>query len=243
MADGIYSALSGAIAQTTRLEVTAANLANVSTAGYQRSTPVFREVLGGATGERSEGAPRFVAATASAIDVSAGAVRKTGRPLDAALPEGAYLAVETPRGERYTRAVSLESMADGTLVVSGGHAVLSEAGQPIRLTPGARAALSESGEVSVDGEVQTRLRIVRFAAPDALTREGGALLALTPAAGRPTAAQVTLTTEALEESNASPVQSMTELMTATRMFEAFQRAIEAFHEADRRVVTSVSSPT
>jgi flagellar basal body rod protein FlgG len=32
---------------------------------------------------------------------------------------------------------------------------------------------------------------------------------------------------------------MTDMVTATRTFEAFQRVIEAFREADRRVVSSV----
>ena len=44
---------------------------------------------------------------------------------------------------------------------------------------------------------------------------------------------------AIEESNATTVSAMTDMVTATRTFEAFQRVIEAFREADRRVVTTV----
>jgi flagellar basal body rod protein FlgG len=44
---------------------------------------------------------------------------------------------------------------------------------------------------------------------------------------------------AIEESNATTVSAMTDMVTATRTFEAFQRVIEAFREADRRVVSSV----
>ena len=45
MGDGIYVALSGAIAQSAHLDATAANLANAGTDGYQRVRPVFREEL------------------------------------------------------------------------------------------------------------------------------------------------------------------------------------------------------
>ena len=45
MAGGIYVALSGAVAQTTQLDTTAANIANANTDGYQRVRPVFREML------------------------------------------------------------------------------------------------------------------------------------------------------------------------------------------------------
>ena len=58
------------------------------------------------------------------------------------------------------------------------------------------------------------------------------------AAGYPYFANLRLTVGALEESNASPVTAMTEMLSATRMFEAFQRAIQTFHEADRRVATT-----
>jgi flagellar basal body rod protein FlgG len=43
----------------------------------------------------------------------------------------------------------------------------------------------------------------------------------------------------LESSNATTISAMTEMVTATRTFEAFQRVIDAFREADRRVLSSV----
>jgi flagellar basal body rod protein FlgG len=51
--------------------------------------------------------------------------------------------------------------------------------------------------------------------------------------------QAALTLGSVEESNATAVSAMTELVTATRTFEAFQRVIDAFREADRKVVTTV----
>jgi len=236
MSNGIYCALSGAIAQSTALEATATNLANASTTGYQSETPIFHEVL-----SKTGASPqlRFAALQATALGGERGAVRVTERDLDCALPENVFLAVQSAGGERYTRNGSLQVLPDGALQVAG-HPVLSEAGTPISVTPGAAASISPDGEILVAGEVAGRLKLVSF--PDAayLSHEGATLLAATATSGPATAATGKLVPGALEESNASPVKGMTDLMSAQRMFEAFQRAIDAFNDADRRCATTVA---
>jgi flagellar basal body rod protein FlgG len=242
MSDGIYSALSGAIAQSTLLETAANNLANASTDGYQRVRPVFQEMLSRAGGGAAAGGPTLVTVAATAVDTSAGAVRPTGRQLDAALPEGVYLAVSTPRGERYTRAVSLTVDPEGGVKTARGDVVADESGAPLRVAPGAgELSLTADGELrragTPAGTPAVRLRLVRFDRPDRLVQEGGTLLAARGAT--PTVAAASLTVGSVEESNATMVGAMTDLVTATRTFDAFQRVIDAFREADRRVVTSV----
>ena len=237
MSNGIYCALSGAIAQSTALEATANNLANASTAGYQSETPIFHEVLSRA-GTSDE--LHFTAVRATALGGERGAVRVTDRALDCALPEGVFLAVQAPGGERYTRNGSLRVLPDGALEASG-HPVLSEAGTPITVPLGAAASLSAEGEVIVAGEVAARLKLVSFSAPGYLAHEGATLLAGTPSSGAATAASGPLVPGALEESNASPVKGMTDLMSAQRLFEAFQRAIDAFNDADRRAATTIAT--
>ncbi|HEX4353763.1 MAG TPA: flagellar hook-basal body complex protein, partial [Polyangiales bacterium] len=111
MGDGIYVALSGAIAQTTNLDTTANNLANASTDGYQRERPVFHEMLAQAAGEGHH----YAGVSATALDTTAGSIRTTDRPLDVALPKGAYLSVQTSSGERYTRAGGMTVSLDGFL--------------------------------------------------------------------------------------------------------------------------------
>ena len=237
---GIHVALSGAVAQEKLLETTALNLANASTVGYQRLRPVFREVL-----QRSgpKSGCRLATVSGTALDSTAGATEKTGRPLDAALPAGTYLAVQTPRGERYTRAAALKVGKDGFLETVGGARVLGEGGKPIKVDAG-EPSLTAAGEVVVGGETVGRLRLVSFATPVALTPEGGALLAATQASGLASVAkEATLEVGALEQSNAPVVSAMTDLVTAQRSFDAFQRAIDAFREIDRRVVTTVPGAT
>lgn len=235
MSDGIWVALSGAIAQSTVLESTATDLANATTDGYQRRRVAFREVLAGQ-------GMHYAAAGGATLDGTAGSRRATGRALDVALPAGVFLAVATPRGERYTRAGALTVATDGTVRAPSGDAVLGEDGAALRAPPGA-----DPGEVTLeaDGALRRgetalgRLRLVSFAQPGALAPEGSTLLATSPASGVASPVAASLDVGALEASNASVITAMTDLVSATRTFEAFQRVIDAFREADRRVTSSV----
>lgn len=240
MADGIYAALSGAISQGTSLETTAENLANASTDGYQRLRPMFRAVLAAAT-KNGQGPQQFAGLSGTANDTTAGALRETKRPLDMAMPAGTYLAVSTPRGERYTRAGALSLSVDGTLAANAGAPVLGEDGKPIKLPAGTEGSLSADGSVMANGEVVAHLRLVSFEDASALAHEGGTFLATNAAAGDPTISKEPIVVGMLEESNAQVVSAMNDLVSATRQFEAFQRAIDAFRDADRKVVTQVPS--
>lgn len=242
MSKGIYAALSGAVAQGTTLDLVAQNLAHASTTGYRSSRPVFREVLARAAAPRAAARPlgdvRAVVVQSSVLDASPGAVRATGNGLDVALPAASFLAVDTPRGERYTRAGAISMAADGTLTVAS-QPLVAEGGGPIRIPADAQATIDEEGRVLANGSEVGRLRIVRFDAAERLTAEGGTLLASNDGSGPATTSTDKLLPGHLEDSNASPVGAMTELVQATRYFEAFERAISAFHDADRKAASQV----
>lgn len=239
MSDGIYVALSGAIAQQQNLDTTANNLANASTDGYQRERPVFHEVLAAASGEGHH----YAAIGNTALDTSAGAIHTTERPLDVALPKGAYIAIQTANGERYTRSGSLAVSLDGFLTTRRGDKVLGENGKPIQIPDGLGIAkVNRAGGIEKGKDTLGQMRLVKFDRPESLTHEGGTVLAANVNTGRATPTSAQLEVGALEESNANVVSSMNELVDASRTFEAFQRAIDAFRDADRKVVTTTPGP-
>lgn len=92
-----------------------------------------------------------------------------------------------------------------------------------------------------DGAVVGRLRLVKLEAGSSLRHEAGCLLTATGPA--PVAASAALDVGALEESNATVVGSMTDLVTASRTFEAFQRMLDTFGEIDRKVLSTVPNAT
>lgn len=242
MADGIYVALSGAIAQSASLETTATNLANASTDGYQGTRTLFREELTRA-GSREPGM-HYAGASDALTDTTRGPLRATGGALDFAMPEGTYLAVSTPAGERYTRAASLSVAQDGSLRTAHGSAVVDEAGKPIQVTNNPTTLrVDATGKLWQGDESRGQVKLVTFAKPAALTHEAGALLVATPASGAPTPSPGPLELGQVEGSNANVVSAMTSLIDASRTFEAFQRVIDAFRDADRAAVSQVPSTT
>ena len=242
MGDGIYVALSGAIAQSQNLDATAADLANASTDGYQRIRPMFREELSKA-GSR-EPALHYATASGSSTDTARGSLRVTGSPLDFAMPQGTYLAVSPGAGgsECYTRAASLSIGADGTLHTAHGAAVVGEDGKPIKLTGDTtNLRVDDTGQLRQGDEVRARLKLVSFPTPSALAHQSGALLTATPQSGTPSPSAGKLEIGQVEQSNTSVVGAMTDLVSASRTFEAFQRVIDTFRDTDRAAVTTVPS--
>jgi len=240
MSDGIYVALSGAIAQTTNLDTTANNLANASTDGYQRERPVFHEMLAQAASEGHH----YAAVTGTALDSTPGTVRMTDRPLDIALPKGAYLAVNGAAGdERYTRAGSMAVSLDGFLTTRHGDKLLGENGQPIKIPDGTgEVRATRSGAIERGGTQIAQIKIVKFDRPECLTHEGGTVLAANADTGVATVTNAQVEVGGVEESNASVVASMNDMVDASRTFDAFQRAIDAFRDADKKIVTTTPSP-
>lgn len=238
MSKGIYTALSGAIASSTALDVTAENLANASTAGFRKLRPVFREVLERETTPRlSAKHGHFTKVGSTAIDTTPGALRNTGRSLDVALPKGMFIAVDSRGGERYSRAGSLAVDSEGKLTLAGSP-VVGESGEPIVVDGGpGELTIKTDGEVVRGEDHFGRLKLVTFTDPGGLTPIGGSLYEATPASGDATVAPCELAVGALEDSNASPIDAMSELVKATRTFEAYERAIDTFRDADKRIVT------
>jgi len=241
MSKGVYAALSGAIASERALDVTAQNLANSSSGGYQRIQPIFREVLertaAGAAQKGPSPGSHFAAVAGTVIDTTVGVIRSTQRPLDVALPENAFIAVKTTKGERYTRAGALAVDSNG-LVSAAGVPVLDDQDETIAVRPDATdLAVTRDGQIVAGTESIGRLKIVTFGSSSQLSPEGGTLYASSSASGNAQPAEANLQVGALEESNASPIDSMTELVKANRSFDAYQRAIDAFRDADRRIVT------
>ena len=249
MSDGIYSALSGAIAQERNLSVVANNIANANTTGFKADRAVFNEIL-----TKVKAPPalspslRYANVADVAIDHQPGSLKLTGRKLDAALQGDGYFTIETPQGERYTRSGSFVMDHEGTLRTLAGHRVMGEAGpvtaRGIELTipdNTREIAINPDGTIRADEQEIGKLKLVRFASePDDLIKDG--LTWFKPANGAmPRAAEATVTVEQgfLEDSNCNAVSGMNELIIVTRSFEALQKVIETYRDLDSRTARDV----
>ena len=242
MSTGIWSAASGAVAQTFALDVTANNIANGSTPGYRGDHAVFREELAKAVQRGDTRSLRYALTRSAATDMKAGNIVSTGQPLDVALRgERSFFVVKTPEGERFTRAGSMRLASNGTLTTPEGYVYLGADKKPLGVPLEAKSAsVGRTGRLSVDGEeTSSAVGVVRFEHPEALERVGNVLFSATAGAGTPTVAEPDLEPEALEGSNTPPLRGMCSIVAISRNFDMMTRVIEAFSNIDRKAATDV----
>ena len=253
MIRALYSAASGLEAQALTIDVIANNLANVNTTGFKKSRADFQDLLYQTLKE--PGSPSTTNTTSSTgIQVGLGtrpaAVTRvhlqgdfdqTTNPLDVAIEGDGFFAVRTPRGERYTRAGSFQIGPDGMLVTAQGYAVLDQGGSPMSVQPDAKVmSFGADGVLTVDDSDVGQLKVVTFNQVNGLEKDGDTLFRATPRSGtaapNPAAA---VHAGALEMPNVSIVKGMTDLVSATRAFEALERAVEEFSQLEHRAATDI----
>ena len=211
-----------------QMDVVANNVANVNTTGYKADKSLFQEYLAsGAHEDDFRGSDRrvsYVTDRATWHDFSQGTAEATKNPLDVAIDGKAFLAVQTPRGERYTRDGSLQINAQGQLVTSAGYPVLGNAG-PIVFQPTDKAVtINADGGVSVlEGlsridSIRGKLRLVSFAQAQKLVKEGANLYA--PGEGNPAQPDATSKVRQgfIEKSNVNSVAEMSKMIEVTRAY-------------------------
>jgi flagellar basal-body rod protein FlgF len=250
MSDGIYSALSGAIAQERNLTVVANNVANVNTTGFKADKTVFAEFMNQAQ-KKLPAAPalQYAQVDRLSMDTSSGSLKQTGRSLDVGLQGEGYFTLETPKGDRYTRSGSFVLDRDGILRTTSGNAVLREVKKPaspidrrVKVPEGTReVAINPSGQVMADGLEIGKLQLARFNSQDELLRDGLTTFVAKPGV-TPQAVALTTTTEQgyLESANVNAVSGMNELIVVNRSFEALQKVIDTFRELDDRTARDVA---
>jgi flagellar basal body rod protein FlgG len=242
MAHGIYSAVSGAVAQTRVLDTVANNLANVSTPGFKGERVSFAEVLSqaAARGGRPGVTNSFVKIAEARMDLRPGMLRPTEHPLDVALEGKGFLCLQDGNREVYSRGGTLHIRADGVLSDSMGKALLGRNNKPLR--PGLEAGnLTIDAEGSVrtkDGVVGT-LKIVEFAQPAVLQRQGGNVVAAPPEAGVELAKETKVRQGHLEAANVNPVSEVSSMILASRAYESMHSLISTFREIEARTVNEL----
>jgi len=234
--------LSRQIALSRELDVVANNIANLNTTGYKSDATVFHEFLmPGVRANGFRGGDRqvsFVHDRATWTDFSQGPVQPTGNPLDVAVSGNAFLTVQTPRGERYTRNGALQINAQGQLVTSEGLQVVGLNG-PIVFQPNDRdISIGIDGTISVrEGQNTTdaqrgKLKLASFEQPRLLQKDGTstymAPAGVTPR--QPTDAKVTQ--GAIEKSNVQSVMEMTRMIEITRTYTQIAQILQ--NQSDMR---------
>ena len=226
-------AASRLVAQERSIEVTAMNLANVNTPGFQASRVQFSQWLNPQQTGAALPGERQIAYTqdrATWRDSQEGTLTQTGNPFDLAVRNGGYFTVATTRGPRLTRDGRFGLLPNGTIGDNAGNALLDASGKPLQTTPeDTRITITADGAVSSENGQLGKIGVVKPADPMKLQAEGGTLFR----ADTPTtqAAVPGVVQGVVEGSNVPPVLEITRMMNDLRDYQFTTQLIQA--EDDR----------
>jgi flagellar basal-body rod protein FlgF len=245
MENALLIGLSRQVALARELDVIANNMANVNTNGFKARDARFAEFLmpkaSADAFHRPDQKLSYVIDAGTPLDISAGAIERTGNPLDAAIKGDGFFVVQTPQGERFTRNGAFEIGGQGQLVTSDGHAVQGENG-PITLTPQETGIqIGADGTISTSQGVRGRLRLVRFADPQSLRNEGANLFSST-AQAQPAGPAARVEPGAIERSNVKPVVEMSRLMEVSRSYTSVAGMLSRMEELRRTAIQRLAEP-
>ena len=233
-----YIVLSRVSAQQRVSHITANNIANSDTPGYMAQRPVFAEFVARQGRVAGPAAGREVGYTwdrATWRDTAPGPQRVTSNPLDVAISGEGFFSVETPRGERYTRAGHFTVADNGQIVDHEGNALLSTNNTPIVIGAGdTNIQILSDGTVRSENGVLGRIRVVRFADQQDMLPEGNRLLRTDQ---EPIAVEAPgLVQGAVEGSNVQAIVEMTRMMTELRELQFATQFIEKDGERQQSVI-------
>jgi flagellar basal-body rod protein FlgG len=256
----LNSAATGLRALSTRIDVTANNLANAETNSFKRSRTNFEDLMyvtvrqPGALNAAQEVTPAGlqiglgVKVSNTSIDLEQGPLENTGNPLDVSIEGSGFFRIATPEGAGdgfgYTRNGYLFVNADGELVIGNQDGYRLD--PPITIPPDVPdngISISPAGivEVKRNGQVVAeqvgQVQIFRFVNPRGLLNSGGNVMTETAASGPATQSNPgtdgagTVRQGFLEASNVDPVKELVGLIKTQRSFELNSQSIQTADQA------------
>ena len=199
------------------------NVANASTTGF-KATRAFQEVIGPSLHLLGQvyATPRY-----GAFDNRDGTLIQDGVSTHLALRGPGFFVVEDGGTQVLTRDGRFATNKDGLLVDSVGRPVQGIGGS-IEIPDGLPLRVAADGAVFAGEREIARLSLV-----DGTVEQLG--LNTFRATGLLTLSAAEVVQGALEASNVNPVEAMVDLVQASRMFEAHQKAMQASDELDQRL--------
>lgn len=257
MIKGLYTAGSGMMLQMSRQDVVANNLANVNTSGFKKNVAIakaFPEMLISRLGEVKENANGEkvnvpieqigrlgTGATVCGVytDYDNSNIKQTQNPTDLAIVREGYFVVQTPDGQRFTRSGEFKLNSEKILTDNSGYPVLDTNNSPIEVD--GELLIDGEGNININGQNVTKLRIVNFTNLQNLERLGDTLVNSTE-----TPAEVEkpeILQGYIEQSNVNPVKEMVTLITVVRAYESLQKMVQAEDELTDVAINQVGSIT
>ncbi len=239
MENTLLVALSRQVALRRQMGVVANNIANMNTTGFKGEKMMFVEHLVRSKGGESVHGDKlkFVRDIATVRDVTKGHLSQTGNPLDVAIADEGYFAVQAGAGEQYTRNGRFQLDSTGQLVTQNGDPVLSDTGEPFFFGPtDANITISGDGTVATENGALGRLRVVEFRDELALQQAGSVLFNNDPDNLPIDMEFPNVVQGALESSNVQPIIELTRMIEVHRSYNGVKTMIDKEDERQKTMI-------
>lgn len=236
MENATYAVLTRQSGLTSQLRVVANNIANLSTTGFRAEDVIFSEHVAALDG----GHRSLSMATAAAHNVvsSQGTLTQTGGPFDLAIEGEGFFLIETPAGERLTRAGAFTPNENGDLVTMDGFRVLDSGGAPVFIPQGAGpVGIAPDGTISAGGQPVGQIGLVVPADATGLVREDG--VRFRSEEGFDPAPEGRMLQGFLEESNVNPILEIGRMIEVQRAYELGQSFMDKEDERIRSAIRAL----
>jgi flagellar basal-body rod protein FlgF len=236
MDTAVYAALSRQSGLYHEMQVVANNVANAATTGYRAEGMIFSEYI-----KALEDAPSLSMGQGNVRNTSfaQGSLTQTGGAFDLAIEGDAFFLVQTPAGERLTRAGSFIPGPQGDLVTPDGYPVLDAGGAPLFIPPGADVSVAADGTISASGAPLGQIGLVRPLDPAAMVREDGVMFRAD--AGTEPSDSARVLQGFVESSNVNPIGELARMIEVQRAYELGQSFLDREDERVRAAVKSLTS--
>ncbi|MBL4854223.1 MAG: flagellar hook-basal body complex protein [Robiginitomaculum sp.] len=247
MDNSVYINLSRQSGLLKEMSVIANNIANVSTTGFRRQGAVFSEYViqagaratGGAVTDSLKNTVSMGRAGAHFNDFSSGGMEQTGGTYDFAIDGEGFFLIETPAGERLSRAGRFMTNPDGMLITVDGYNVLDEGGAPIQIPPEAGlVTVGGDGSISVDGNPLGNIGVVTAPA-EMLARTGSNLWQVREGGQFEPLEAPRILQGFLESSNVKPIIEIARMIEVQRAYEAGQKLLDIEDERIGKTIRTV----
>lgn len=222
-----YTTLTRQSGLMREMQIIANNIANANTTGYRQQGLIFSEFIQRGDGDTSIS---MAAARVRQTSFAPGGMQSTGSQFDFAIEGDGFFLVQTPQGERLTRAGAFTPSAEGMLVTLDGHPVLDAGGGPVFVPLGTTdMAVSPDGTISAEGRPIGQIGLVRPIDPTAMQREGSAMFRAD--AGFEPVDEPRIRQGFVEGSNVNPIEQISRMIEVQRSYEMGQDFLQ--REDDR----------
>ncbi|AGT10128.1 flagellar hook-basal body complex protein [Paracoccus aminophilus] len=237
MDNAIYAALTRQSGLMREMRTVANNIANANTTGFRREGVVFSEYMvslnrGGETLAMANARGRM-------IDLRPGGLTQTGGTLDLALEGDGFFMVQTPQGNRLTRAGAFALSPNGEIVDMAGNQLLDDGAAPIAIPDGTKnIGIGSDGTVSADDQPVGRVGLFATPDPSLLQHEAGTLF--DPGPNPQPLEDARVRQGFIEESNVDPVLEISRMIEVQRAYELGQSFLENEDQRIRNVIVSLT---